>query len=277
MFLTKNLLDDYNYQENYLIKIISHIIYYICNIPCRILNLGLLNYFLWFSNKTKLEISPEPVGIESIPGKIISWNIQYGNNFFMKNTFRSMIDYLKKEKPQILLLQEVLRSKENDQIKILKEQLNLNHSFFQPIIKLNGLEIGNLILSNLEIKNTYIQDRFQVAEIEYQNKSINLCNVHLTFDITRKKQKQEIKNLVDYINKLQNPSLVAGDFNLLPFSSGIKYLSNYIPMVNNSNYTFPSNYPLCKIDYSFAKNISPRIIIPAITLSDHLPQIINLE
>jgi endonuclease/exonuclease/phosphatase family metal-dependent hydrolase len=275
MLLKKNLIDDYIFHENHVIKIIYYIIYYICNIPCRIINLFLINYYLWFYKPEKYDII-ENTDNEHIEGKIIGWNIQYGNNLFMKNTFSEMLEYLKKERPQFIVLQEVLKSKNVNQIEILKKQLNFNHSFFHPNMNLNGVEIGNLILSNAAINNVFIGNKFQSIEINYKGKNINIVNVHLTFDITRKKQKKEIEELLRFVESSTIPCLIVGDFNLVSFSSTIKKLNKHLNLVTNNNYTYPSNYPLYQIDYVYTKNLIANMNVPQVTMSDHLPQVIYL-
>lgn len=274
MFVKKDIFNDYEYPSFNIWSVIYKFLYYILHIPIRISTFITINYYLYYNKKIDYDVI-EPQKAESIPGKIISWNIQFGNGFIKKGTLRDIIEYLKEERAEIYLFQEVMSSNDLNQVEILKEKLNMKYSVFSPSLSLPNIEVGNLILSNNKIDNITITNTFQLVETTIQDKSVIVINVHLKCDILCVTQKIELDCLLDFIQTLPSDTsiVIMGDFNLPTFSKVIKYLNTKLHQVNNNIYTYPSNYPLVKIDYLYTKNIEMTLTTPQVIHSDHLPLI----
>ncbi len=237
-----------------------------------------MNYNLYYKNLNQLENIEEQKDTP-ILGKIISWNIQYGNGCFPNCfTFPNMIEFLRNETPEICILQEVLEMPQYNQPNILKDKLNFEYSVYTPQNCFSNIKMGNLILSPKPIQIVYSSLSFQVVETEVNSKKITIVNVHLTSDITCIAQNLEVDKLLDVIKDMDN-IVVVGDFNLTKWCSGIKNLNKELQMVPTSSYTFPSVYPLIKFDYCFHKNLENiKLRIPyEIKYSDHLPLIIDIQ
>lgn len=278
MFGRRNLLDDFEFPDYNIIKRIYQMLYYIFIIPLRIINLCFIKYYLWNCNTNKIKDIPV-LKEEPIPGKIISWNIQFGNNLWGQDTFSEMIKYLQKERPEIIILQEVLRSNKINQVEILKEKLNMEYCAYNSDTNLINFEIGDLILSNVPIDDINIFSKFMVVETNIKNEKINLINTHLTCDFTFQKQKEEIGELLNFMDSNPNQNyIIAGDFNLNTSSSSIQRIEKKMKNITNRLYTFPSNYPLVKIDYVFSncQNYNLELDVPEVTYSVHLPLIFYL-
>tara|TARA_B100000123_G_scaffold117862_1_gene86863 strand:- start:942 stop:1793 length:852 start_codon:yes stop_codon:yes gene_type:complete len=262
---------------NFFFKILQSII----NFPFNFYTYLCLNYHLYNINLSKLdEIEEQNLSITN--GKVISWNIQYGNGcLFNSFTFPKMINFLKNESAEIYLFQEVLEMEKYKQTTILKNKLNMHYSLYSPISNFNNMKIGNYILCKNEIKKLYDDYKFQIVETLVNNENIILVNTHLTADLTCMTQEKEIKNLINILSNYKDRKiLILGDFNLPYWSSVIKILkNNNLKELSNQLYSFPSIYPLFKFDYCFYKNFENLIInIPyKVKFSDHLPVIINLQ
>lgn len=250
----------------------------ILNLPINFYAYLCMNYNLYYKNLNQLN-NIEVQKDTPILGKIISWNIQYGNGCFPNCfTFPNIIEFLRNETPEICILQEVLDMPQYNQHNILKDKLNFEYDFYAPKNTLNDMKMGNLILSSNPISIIYSALYFQVIETNISNKNITIVNVHLPSDITCTSQSLEINKLIQVIKDKDN-ILVVGDFNLPYWSSSIKKLNKELQIVKTSSYTFPSVYPLIKFDYCFHKNLENiKLRIPyEIKYSDHLPLIINIQ
>ena len=147
--------------------------------------------------------------------------------------------------------------------------------------------------------NAFYLDRVaQVSEIQIDNRSLIVINVHLeAFDApTRKKQTEYIQKLLsEYVDEY--PVLLIGDFNstvppipenpeptvdILLKTAAIK--SAFPPeALNNPKFvTFPSDKPIVKLDYVFytPKNVEVvewRIVDEVKQASDHLPVMVKFR
>ena len=283
-----NFIDSYDFSNTgfHIISKILNFISYLFNLPIRFYTVLSINYYLHcikkngFDNVLNIKNQEE----ESIEGKVVCWNIQYGNGFFRPDTFAPMIEFLQTQNASVYLFQEVIISREINQHEILKEKLNMKFSLFNASKKFANLEYGNLILSNTPIDNIIIRKEYQSIDINLYDNPLTLVNVHLTCDITCYRQTKQLDYLEKDMCQKENGCLVLGDFNLPPWSKTIKRLRNNIREIKNGSYTYPSDYPLVKYDYAFMlekgetkfPNISLNVI-PDINYSDHLPMVIQIS
>ena len=88
-----NFIDSYDF-SNTGFRIISKIlnfISYLFNLPIRFYTVLSINYYLHCIKKNGFDevLNIKNQEDESIEGKVVCWNIQYGNGFFRPDTFAS--------------------------------------------------------------------------------------------------------------------------------------------------------------------------------------------
>ena len=132
------------------------------------------------------------------------------------------------------------------------------------------------------------------AAINANGNQVTIATTHLSYTnrfVTTKKKKAEINNLLNIVKEKNANYILAGDFNLRPYSWSIKQISRYLkhcgPDLRENTWTvIPFNYQgfietelKWRLDYVFAsKNIivsSARII--KTSLSDHLPILVEFS
>jgi len=153
--------------------------------------------------------------------KIISWNVNS-----VRARINNILDYIKKEKPDILLLQEIKTQDENFPYDDFKTLGYISHVFGQK--SYNGVAI----ISKFEVKNVnrnFIKDdlkqsRIITGEIQLQKKKIELINIYVPngnpietvkYDYKKNWLKKFIANIKKKLSKNSN-LLIAGDFNIIP-------------------------------------------------------------
>lgn len=273
-----NIKNPLQYDFLYPIGVILSYCKSILNIPINFYSYLCMNYNLYYKNLKQLQNIEEQKDTP-ILGKIISWNIQYGNGCFPNCfTFPKMIEFLRNETPEICILQEVLDMPQYNQHNILKEKLDFQYSVYTPQSCFSNIKMGNLVLSSNPIDIVYSSLCFQLVETEVNHKKISIVNVHLTSDITCTVQNEEVDKLLEILKQREN-ILVVGDFNLPYWCSSIKKLKKELQIVPTSSYTFPSVYPIIQFDYCFYRNLENiKLHIPyEIKYSDHLPLILNIQ
>ncbi len=161
------------------------------------------------------------------------------------------------------------------------EIISLNHNIYNSDI--NTRRIGsfrlptNILISVLQIKN------------------ITIRNITTHFHVTEKctETLQTVEHAERVCNLLENskpiPTILSGDFNIHPQSYSIKKISEYLEMVNKNcvNSLNPEIHPAIingdlpngvVVDYVFQTGFSVKTVdIPQITVSDHLPIIVELD
>ena len=208
-----------------------------------------------------------------ILGKIVSWNIHNGYNFYNKDCLVDDILYLCSEKAEFYLFQEVF-----DKILIEKLIENLGVKGKENTFYYNG----NLIICN---NDNFKADVYKFGSWEgrdenncigintkINNRDIFLLNVHLQSDITMYQQYRQCQELIEYLNQYENVVML-GDFNSPYLTPPINILKNNFRKIQNNNSTFPSVYPLLTLDYAWMsknlKGIDSKLTTINNKLSDH--------
>ena len=153
--------------------------------------------------------------------KIISWNVNS-----VRARINNILEYIKKAKPDILLLQEIKTQDENFPYDEFKKIGYESHVYGQK--SYNGVAI----ISKIEVKNIkkdFINDdlkqsRIITGEIQIKKKKIILINIYVPNGNPVLSKKYEYKKnwLKKFIfntkKKLSENSnlLIAGDFNIIP-------------------------------------------------------------
>mgnify|MGYP001218436963 FL=1 len=153
--------------------------------------------------------------------KIVSWNVNS-----VRARISNIIEYIKQDKPDILLLQEIKTQDENfpyDEFKTLEY-----NSYVYGQKSYNGVAI----ISNSKIKNinkNFIiddlkQSRIINAQIQLKKKKIELINIYVPNGNPVETEKYDYK--IDWLKKFisnikkklstNSNILIAGDFNIIP-------------------------------------------------------------
>jgi len=153
--------------------------------------------------------------------KIISWNVNS-----VRARINNITNYIKDDKPDILLLQEIKTQDENFPYEIFESIGYTSYTFGQK--SYNGVAI----ISKLPIKNIskdFIKDEKKQArvingEIQLKKKKIELVNIYVPNGNPVNTEKYEYKKIwlkkfiVQIKKKISSGTniIIAGDFNIIP-------------------------------------------------------------
>lgn len=173
---------------------------------------------------------------------------------------KQIIELLLREEADIVCLQEAIEMPGGysflfEDLEEIKIHTNYQHCFFSPqfgykIMKREARS-GLAIMSNLPFLETYetftrlqyinnfdLLDTdynircLQHVKVAYKGQNINILNHHGHHIQEHKKGDEETqrqcKMIVDYIQKLQEPVVLCGDFNLTPDSKSIEQINNIL-------------------------------------------------
>jgi exodeoxyribonuclease-3 len=152
---------------------------------------------------------------------ISSWNVNS-----VRVRINHVINYLKKNKPDFLLLQEIKTENKNfpyTELKNIgyKSEVHGQKSYNGVAIIYNK-KINNIIVNIINDKQE--QSRTISADIVYKNQLIKIISVYVPNGnpVNTEKYKYKIewlKSFEDYLikqNKLKNKIIIGGDFNIIP-------------------------------------------------------------
>lgn len=236
--------------------------------------------------------------------KFLTLNIWHGGKLLS-----NVIEFIKKENPDIFILQEVYPETLK---KLEKDFPNYNHRFAASLLELKEkTERGNALFSRYPILKTeniffdipygeiseepepgdYTQTprNMQYALVENEDQQLNIYNIHgiWGFDGWDSERRLNMsKIIVDHI-KDQSNVILGGDFNLRPETKTIvnieKYLKNIfkneLKTTFNMKHKTDERYAEAVVDMIF---VSPNIKVvehycPQVDVSDHLPLVAILE
>lgn len=228
---------------------------------------------------------------ENIKLKILCYNLRFGE----LASLEQLADFIKKENPDIVALQEVDVNTYRDRAKHQNGKNFISELAYRTgMLSLYGKTIpymGGYYGIGILSKYPYIsservllpffpekskeQRAMLISEIELPDgKSLNFVCTHLDYPSTEIRQKQ-----VEFINrtllKSDKPVIICGDFNAKPDSKEIaEGMQNWL-QVSTSDYTVPAKKAKSKIDYIFCYPTDNWEVVeastPVIQLSDHLP------
>ena len=153
--------------------------------------------------------------------KISSWNVNS-----VRARIENVIDYLKKDKPDILFLQEIKTENVNfptDEFKKLGyDSYVFGQKSYNGVAFLTKIKIQN-IQTNL-FKDELKQSRIIAGDIQLKNKKINLINIYVPNGNPVNTEKYTYKNnwLTKFLKSikknltLNKNIIIAGDFNIIP-------------------------------------------------------------
>jgi len=153
--------------------------------------------------------------------KIISWNVNS-----VRARVSNILEYIKQDSPDILLVQEIKTQNENFPYNEFNQIGYDSHVFGQK--SYNGVAIiSKKKVKNINtnfIKDELNQSRIITGDIELKKKKIKLINIYVPngnpidtdkYDYKKKWLKKFIENIKKEISKNSN-LIIAGDFNIIP-------------------------------------------------------------
>ena len=157
--------------------------------------------------------------------KIISWNVNS-----VRARINNILEYIKQDKPDILLIQEIKTQDENfpyDEFEKIGFTSNVfGQKSYNGVAIISKIDIKN-IKKDL-IKDNLKQSRVITGEIKFKEKKIELINIYVPngnpIDTDKYQYKKDwLKKFVDSVKKklIKNTNLIiAGDFNIIPEENG---------------------------------------------------------
>ena len=227
---------------------------------------------------------------------ISTFNIQNDIKNYKKEKQDIIINYLKKNKIDILSLQEVYSKLDKDLTKTISTinySIKGDYRFFLKRI-LNRINEKTPIITNKKIlsSKTYhlpylpslLKRVITKIEIEDNNKIISIYNTHLDYkyDVAKKRQ---LKRILKIISKDKNLIILTGDFNLknnnpifIDFVKELKKLGiNHIDMKNKTLKCSKYKRAIDHIFLSKEFSVISKEIIKDIPTSDHYPIIMKIK
>lgn len=234
----------------------------------------------------------------SVQLRVLTFNIYHGAT--MKGDFDIdlIASVIKNLDPDLVALQEVDfktgRARKMDLVTELGYRTGMS-PLFGKAMNYDGGEYGEGILSKYSFKSTRIhplqfsdghEPRSALeVEVELENGSvISFIGTHLDHVKDPGDRIMQVRQINELLEKIENPTILAGDLNALPGSDPIQILSKKWTLSDTKDLkpTFPSSGPIRKIDYIMYapakswKVIETRVVDEKVA-SDHSPYLVVLE
>ena len=238
--------------------------------------------------------------------KIMTFNIQHGRNNNLPGDVMDlnlMAQVIKDQNPHILSINEIRQGINTDnpaypnQPEFFKNTLGGDCYFGNSLQFSETCFYGNAVWSVYPFVNKqkvmipdvpkeertegYYETRC-ILRTDYtiEGKPLTVLSAH--FGLGKGESENAVQTVLDIAKSVNNPIILMGDFNVTPANPNIKRLAEYFIDVHaalgREEYTFTSNDPYERIDYIFAKGLTP---ISANTVkviaSDHFPITAELE
>ena len=232
--------------------------------------------------------------------RVMTYNIHHGEGTDGKLDLERIADLIRRQKSDLVALQEVDRGVERTTRRDLIAELarlTKMHYVFRKNIDYQGGEYGNAILSRfpvLEEGNHHYkmlrqgeQRGLLRALVNVDGRRLLLLNTHIDYrkeDFERLSNVEEIAAMVSGYGDL--PVILCGDFNDVPDSrTHVKvketFIDSWEAVGTGDGSTFSSAKPEKRIDYVFVKKgpaLKPlRARVIASEASDHLPLFVEVE
>ncbi|MGG4096131.1 endonuclease/exonuclease/phosphatase family protein [Paenibacillus lautus] len=219
--------------------------------------------------------------------KVMSYSIRHGKGLDGKASLSRIAEVITKVQPDIVALQGVdrflPRSGFRDQLKRLAKQLGM-HACFSPSVNLIIFQYGNAILSRYPIISKEIQyiggskERRSILMVKLQINEdvVTVVNTHLGVHMKERIKQNPI--LWNALEKLEQPTILAGDFNMEmddPFMKRLNARWKKVTLQNN----LPTMENGKEIDHIFVNmptELATARVIPY-DASDHYPVIAELR
>jgi endonuclease/exonuclease/phosphatase family metal-dependent hydrolase len=239
-----------------------------------------------------LGLAPSAIADNDVwQGVAVSYNIRHGQGMDSNLDLERTAEVLEKLSPDFVCLQEVdnqvRRSQSVDQPKFLAEKLQMNPAFGK-FMDYDGGQYGLAILSKHPILNSEVielprgnEPRVALAtQVQIPNGGrLTVVNLHFDWVKDDKYRYAQAEKLKEYLDRLQTPFLLLGDFNDRAGSRTLDLLArNAVEAIKpaSNRFTFPADQPAVEIDFIFGspKNLwdfAETAVVPETMASDHRP------
>jgi len=165
--------------------------------------------------------------------KIISWNVNS-----IRARINNVIEYIKKEKPEILLLQEIktenINFPSNEFKNLGYESYVFGQKSYNGVAFLSKVKIENIKMDF--IKDDLKQSRIISGDIKINHKKIKLINIYVPNGnpINTEKYKYKITWLNKFLKSIKKTLLnekniiISGDFNIIPEEMDVHDHTRYL-------------------------------------------------
>lgn len=230
--------------------------------------------------------------------RVMSYNIHVGVGMDKKLDLQRIADVIKREKPDLVGLQEVdrgvKRTEGKDEIAELAKMTEM-HSAFAHNIDFQGGQYGVAILSRYPItsiehrkyENKRVAERRGMLRVEVTvaGRTLNFVTTHLDYQYADSRL-FETEQLLKFLQGVKGPLIVTGDFNDEPAGSSYQLMlggfedSWMRSRAKGDGFSYPADKPVKRIDYIFTAPRSvkaKRAWIVNTLASDHLPLVADIE
>ena len=232
--------------------------------------------------------------------RVMSYNIHHGEGVDQRIDLQRIADVIKREKVDIVGLQEidrgVDRTNRRDLIKELSDLTGMEF-YFDRNITYGGGHYGNAVLTRfpmLKKKNTHYQmlrpheqRGVQQVVMDVHGRKLLFMNTHIDFRPEDDERRMNVKELNDIVASAPDmPIVICGDFNSMPDSLVYAQLKKFLHDVwemagKGDGFSFPSDVPDRRIDYIWIGKKSAvkplKIWVPQTQASDHLPIVAEFQ
>ena len=230
--------------------------------------------------------------------RIMTYNIHVGVGMDKKLDLARIAEVIKKQKPDLVGLQEVdrgvKRTEGRDEIVELAGLTQMQYAFAHNL-DYQGGQYGVAVLSRFPIRqidhrkyeNRREAERRGMLRVEVDiggGRIINFANTHLDYQFDDGRL-FEAEQLLRYLENVKGPLIVVGDFNDEPTGNTFKLMMGRFEdawsrsKAKGPGLSYPADKPVKRIDHIFySKGVRARKAWVVETLaSDHIPVVADVE
>lgn len=265
---------------------------------------ALLSTILLFSVSAIVQTTKETSSNKDMRLKVMSYNVHHCNPPAYEKEgiidVNGIADVIRKEKPDLIALQEIDintgRSGKIDQAKQIATLCNYKHYYFGKTLNYDGGQYGILIISRYPLKNAHTvalptdsaiggePRAIALAQVMLPNaKALYFGSTHLDSERESSSRLMQVKKIREVSSNLDEPLIIAGDFNANPSSQVIQELDKDFtrtctkcePTIGEDGHTDTIDF----IAFKRSQNISvlDHKVISSAKGSDHFPVIAVLS
>ena len=231
--------------------------------------------------------------------RVMTFNIHVGVGMDKKLDLQRIADVIKRERPDLVGLQEVdrnvRRTEGKDEIVELAGMTQMEFAF-APNLDYQGGKYGVAILSRWPIKNI-VHRMFEnkreaerrgmlAVEIDLDGKRINFVTTHLDYQFEDGRL-FEAEQLMKFIDGTRGPLIVVADLNDIPDGGAYKLMRTKFDdawvssRAKGDGFSYPADKPVKRIDHIFyrtgARVRAKKAWVVQTLASDHVPVVAELE
>jgi endonuclease/exonuclease/phosphatase family metal-dependent hydrolase len=232
--------------------------------------------------------------------RIMTYNIHVGVGMDKKLDLQRIADVIKKEKPDLVGLQEVdrgvKRTEGRDEIVELAGLTGMQYAFAHNL-DYQGGQYGVAVLSRFPIKeidhrkyeNRREAERRGMIRVEVDiggGKMVNFVTTHLDYQFDDGRL-FETEQMLKFLQDVKAPLIVVGDFNDEPTGSAYKLMSGEFDdswikgRAKDAGLSYPADKPSKRIDYIFVRRAdgtkTKKAWVASTLASDHIPVVAEME